>query len=1303
MNSVKATKSIIFLIFSVFLCLIVSGCGGGGGGSALISGPQSSDYAPFSLKLQMLGNTSEAPGYALPSTAAGEVGVTVTSLKDPARKVAKSASYGSGYITFENELLANDTYSVSVSARLKVSSGDTLEVWTGSVSSFMLYNEEHLVKEPSINTIYVGLQFSGYETIQIVPSKITFEPALPVSGLTPGASIPAFSVKMLDQYGFSILSTPSPVSVSLVNGTLAGTTSAHVSGGAASFSGLTASALLPDASGNVYLKASYGSAYGLSSPIPASIVDAPNTTVAGYIDYTLNAKVPSVDRAPAAGKACSIYVDGKLFETVTDSNGFFKLDVRVNSPASMAKVSAIGVSGAMESTDVLISPSKLYVALTSFSAPGSGRMLFKDVSPFAGIIPADTLKLQVDQKIVEIRNSSTGLLSISGRVVSTSATSAGLAGVTVSVSPGGQSGLTDASGFFKLTGPFTASSYTLTASKTGYDSDNNQITVTSNDYGFEYSGMNFYVAEKIIVKTLSSISISPAGTQLNAGAEFGLGSINAIANYSDGTSASIVPAWSLKSGGGTVSGAYYIAPASAGTTVLTAGYTEGGVTKTVDFTITVVAQVKPSSLLMSKDKDSALVNAVYDLSLIKAAVYYSDNSSKEVAVTWTAKNGGTLTTDKFTSDTEGIFLIEASYTEGADTLTSGISLVFTKSVTFEGLLLSKHTDTIEVGATYDLSLIKGYAVYSNMTTKEVAVAPWSLVDTGSGSISGNIYTAPLKTGIFPIVTSYTENGIMKESVLAMSIIDSRPAPTFTAQIISENTVKMIFSEEIDISALDRSKVFLNSTALTLSDILLKAPAESKSVYLTCAADFSVADQTDGIAAGAGKGLEFAAGCGIKSAVTGREAVTAAPVSLAKDTIPPSTPDSAILSKLMFSNGQGFILAVDAVKYIEMSQLEFYVGTDVPTSSTQPYASELLSAKGHAKSDIVISGFTPVSGGSLYYRFRDRAGNLSQWGSYGVIPAPPAGADLTWSNALRSVKISGAAVGSEGDRLFVYYTSSPTASIALKGSSANAPAGGFASGTSILISDTTIPSGSTVSYSIMSPLNVESQIVADGVVPAPPVEITSYLRLMHDLPNYAIGNISDTTSVTLLNDLRVTVESGSPATHTVLGRVAKGTIIGTGSTPSRGSYLTPESKSVDGLYEYSGLGGYLKLSYVIPGSTAADGNESEFVTSVPGNGVPGPSPNDYMSWNNTAMTVTITTGFGYYNDVIKVFEITSAGTVIYIGSTESAPQGGFAANSVLSVGGTPIASTSTIAFAVRSGDGNEGKITPKASGVVGGDL
>lgn len=1299
MNSAQKHRknALVFAVILVFLCLIAAGCGGGSGASSTLINGGNISYAPLALKLQMLGNTSDAPGYAVPSTAAGEVSVTVTSLKDPARTVTKNASYGTGYIVFENQLLADDTYSVTVGARLKISSGETLEVWTGKVSAFKLHDQDDLIKNPEINTVFIGLQFSAYETIQIIPSKITFEPALPVSGLTPGASIPEFSIKMFDQYGFQIMSTSSPVTISLVNGSLAGPLTGNIIQGAAYFSGITASSLSPDASGVVYLKASYGSAYGLSAPIPASIVDAPNTTVAGYLDYTLNAKA-AAPKAPAPGKSCSILVDGKQYDTTTDSNGFYKLDVRVNSSSGIAKLSVTGPSGAIESTEILIAPSKVYAALVTYTDPSSGNLAIKDIGAFGGVLPLDIIKAQLDQKIAEIRSSSAGATAISGRVVKYGAPSVALSGVTVSISPGGQSAVTDAGGFFKIAGTFPAASYVVTAQKSGFQSDSTQIAITANDYGFEHGGMNFTLAEQIIVKTLTSLSISPSSAQIFTGEQYGLGAVNAVAGYSDGTSAHVTPAWTVKSGAGSLSANAFTAPAAAGTTVLTASYTEGGITKTVDFTITISAKVTPSSLLLSKTQDTWLVGVAYDLAQIKATLYYSDNSSKEVAVTWAAKNGGSLVADKFTADTEGVFLLEASYTEGGSTLTAGISILMSRPVAYEGLLLSKNTDTMEVGANYDLAPIKGYALYSNLTTKEVTVS-WSVESSASGSVSGSIYTAPASAGYYAIKASYTENGVSRESVFVMSVVDAKLPPTFTAQIISENTVKMTFSENIDISALNRAKIFLNSVALLPEDVVFKDTADSRSVYIKFAADFSVADQTNGIAAGPGKGLEFAAGCGVKSAVTGLEAVTASPVALEKDTVPPSAPATTLLSKLLFSNGQSFLLALDAINYEEMSQLEFFVSAAAaPDASTQPLASELFAVKGHAKSDVIISSFPEASGGNIYYRYRDRAGNLSQWSSYGVIPAPPAGAALTWSNAHRTVKVAGSSVAAEGDRLFVYYTQSGSTQLSYKGSSNAAPAGGFAPGAALLISDTPLPSGSTVSYSIMSPLNVESRIVADGTVPAPPIDITYHMRLIYDLPNYALMNASDTTSLTLANDLRVIIENtaaaGSPAEFSVLGRIAKGTVFGIGSTPSAGSYMTPESKDANGLNEFSGTGGYLKLSYVEAGSSPDAGNESEYVTSVPGNGVPGPAPVNYLSWDNAATSVKILNGFGYYNDVIKVFEVTSSGEIKYLGSTDTAPQGGFAAGATYTVGQTPIASTSKIAFAVRSADGNEGKISVK---------
>jgi len=73
---------------------------------------------------------------------------------------------------------------------------------------------------------------------------------------------------------------------------------------------------------------------------------------------------------------------------------------------------------------------------------------------------------------------------------------------------------------------------------------------------------------------------------------------------------------------------------------------------------------------------------------------------------------------------------------------------------------------------------------------------------------------------------------------------------------------------------------------------------------------------------------------------------------------------------------------------------------------------------------------------------------------------------------------------------------------------------------------------------------------------------------------------------------------------------------------------------------------------------------------------------------------VNSAFGYEGDVIKVFEATPAGEIIYKGSTEPAPAGGFALGAVLTFSDTPITSTNTPAFAMKSKDQNEGKVTKK---------
>lgn len=1207
-------KSNFFLILTVIFCFIISGCGGGGGegGSALTGAINAPGYAPFAFKLQMAGSSSDAPGYFVPSNAAGEIKVTVTSLKDAARKVSKSVSYNAGYMVFENELLSNDTYSVSVIAKIKTASGDTVEVWSGGSPHFKLSSNEELLKNPEINTLNIDLVFSHHETIQIVPSKIFFEPALPISGLTPGALIPSFSVKMTDQYGFAILSAPEPVTISLVNGVLIGETSAQVIDGAAAFSRLSVSNLSSDSAGNVYLKASYGAYSALSQAIKASIIDAPNTTIAGYLDFTFNDKSPAL-RSPAPGRACSIAVEGRLYETVTDSNGFYKIDVLINASPAIAKLSVIGPSGSWESTEALLSASKLYAANVTFSSPDRGCLAIKDIGAFSGVMPLELLKQQLDSKIAEIRKTSAGALAVSGRVVNKPSSSggsvSGISGAVVSVTPGGASTQTDAAGFFKLNGPFVEGAYRVEATKTDYSSDGIDIYIGSNDYGFDYGGLAFELVQNVIVKQLVSISISPSSASLLTGQQYALSSINSVAAYSDGTSAPFTPVWSVKSGGGEINGLYFTAPAQAGTVILTASHSEGGIAKTVDFNITVTAPITLSSLI-----------------------------------------------------------------------------------------LSGYADTIEIGASYELSKIKAFAVYSDRTTKEVSVT-WSAESAG-GTLVNGIYTAPMAAGRYAIKASYTEADISKEAEFVMNVTDTRPVPSVTARIISENTVRLEFSENIDIGGFDPSKVILNSSPLSSADTLeIKIGVSLSVAFLTLATDFSIEQQRDGIAASAGRGLELTAGCGIKSAASGAEAVTNGAIALIKDETPPPAPDSLTLSKLMFSSGQSFVLALDSITYAEMAQLEFYAGASDPDSSTQPAAAEMIAVKGHAKNDVIFSGFEPISSGNIYYRFKDRVGNISQWGAYGVIPAPLSAENITWSNATRAFKAGGAPLGNEGDKVFVY-CKTLSGAVEFKGSSPAAPLGGFAPQTSVVISDTPLDSGVTVMYSIVSPLNVESLIIADGIVPAPPEEITGSLRLGYDIPNYALHNISTTSSVTLLNDLRVIIESNSgdvPSKPVILGRIRKSTTIGSESTPSLGSYINTESKDVNGLHELQASeGGILKFSYVVPaGESEGAGNESIYVTSIPGNIVTGPAPVENLMWDDESMSVKVTgSRFGHEGCMIKVYEITASGEILYIGSSEEASDGGFSPDMSYYVGNKLSVSTSSVAFTVLSDDRNESKMSKK---------
>lgn len=107
-----------------------------------------------------------------------------------------------------------------------------------------------------------------------------------------------------------------------------------------------------------------------------------------------------------------------------------------------------------------------------------------------------------------------------------------------------------------------------------------------------------------IAPALTALSLGRTTDEIRTATAYNLSAVTATAFYSDAHSSAVVPAWTKTSGGGTLSGTVFTAPAAAGSVVLTASYAENGVTKTADLTLSVFAPaaLDPSRIVYARDE-----------------------------------------------------------------------------------------------------------------------------------------------------------------------------------------------------------------------------------------------------------------------------------------------------------------------------------------------------------------------------------------------------------------------------------------------------------------------------------------------------------------------------------------------------------------------------------------------------------------------------------------------------------------------------------------------------------------------------
>jgi len=215
----------------------------------------------------------------------------------------------------------------------------------------------------------------------------------------------------------------------------------------------------------------------------------------------------------------------------------------------------------------------------------------------------------------------------------------------------------------------------------------------------------------------------------------------------------------------------------------------------------------PSILTLSVSSDSVQINSAYDLSSIKAVASYSDNSTKEVAITWTLTAGsGSLAQTLYTAPSAaGSSLLTASFTDGGKTVTAGLNLtivdvqaaapVFAPAAgtysSAQSVTITSATDGASIYYTTDgsepttASTLYGapIAVTSSVTIKAVAIK----TGISNSSVASAEYVINIPQVPQPSIADIYTDTVIPEIEIAGGGVQATPAPTGSVYYFGSTT------------------------------------------------------------------------------------------------------------------------------------------------------------------------------------------------------------------------------------------------------------------------------------------------------------------------------------------------------------------------------------------------------------------------------------------------------------------------------------------------------------------------------------
>ena len=326
-------------------------------------------------------------------------------------------------------------------------------------------------------------------------------------------------------------------------------------------------------------------------------------------------------------------------------------------------------------------------------------------------------------------------------------------------------------GSTKITGA-TSASYKISSVKTS-DAGSYKVTVTNSAGSVTSSAATLTVNVPV---TLSSISIS-GSSSVNVGST---ATYTCIATYSNGTTNTVTPTWSISSGtsyasitsGGVLTGR------SSGTATITASYSGKTATKNVTVTAPVV---KPTITTQPK---SQTVNEGGSVTFSVTAT-----GTATLKYQWkkngTAISGATSSTYKISSvksSDAGSYTVTVSNSAGS--VTSSAATLTVNPVVIDTITINGDS-SVDVGSTVTYTCT---VKYSNGTSKTV-IPTWSVSPTTYASITSAGVLTGKAVGTVTLKATYTEGGVTKVVTKSVTVKAGVVKPSITTQPKSQTVTE----------------------------------------------------------------------------------------------------------------------------------------------------------------------------------------------------------------------------------------------------------------------------------------------------------------------------------------------------------------------------------------------------------------------------------------------------------------------------------------------------------------------------------